>query len=364
LNKLAAQFEMQYPRGAKILAEFSRPATGCSVTAVFGPSGCGKTTLMRCLAGLERPQQGTITFGSEVWLDSNQGIHRSPAERNVGLLFQDYALFPHLTVEQNISYGLRRQQAPERQRMVRELLDRFELSGLARAYPRQISGGQQQRVALARTLARRPTLLLLDEPLSALDFMLREQMRSELRQLLIDLAIPTFLVTHDRHEVMTMADHLIVMDEGHVLQSCEVQEAFARPIDARVARMVGVEIMHEGRVVERSNETTTVVVGNATLTSMTNRIDDGNVLICIRAENIEIAPATKTLDDRPNCFAATILRVVADGGIVRLELNCGFVVSAIVPHYVVRSLNLEVGNVVTVHIPEGAVHLIPRIATN
>ncbi len=364
LKELAAQFEMHYPRGAKIAAEFSRPATGFSITAVFGPSGCGKTTVLRCLAGLERPQKGTIAFGSDVWFDGKQGIYRSPRERNIGFLFQEYALFPHLNVAQNIGYGLRRQKAPERQQFVHELLNRFGLSGLADRYPNQISGGQQQRVALARTLALRPSLLLLDEPLSALDTMLREQMRLELRHLLTDVAVPMFLVTHDRHEAMALADHLIVMDEGRILQSGPVQEVFARPNDERVARMVGVETLHKGRVVERSNATTTVAVGSVRLISLANNPIEEDVLICIRAEDVEIAPAAKAFDDRPNCLAATIRHVVSDGAMLRLDLDCGFALSALLPRWATSSLNLEVGSVVPAHIPEEAVHLIPQFATN
>jgi molybdate transport system ATP-binding protein len=364
VKELAAQFEMHYPQGAKIKAEFSRPAKGFSITAVFGPSGCGKTTVLRCLAGLERPRQGTIAFGNEVWLDAKRGIHRSPVERNIGFLFQEFALFPHLTVVQNIGYGLRRQNAPERQRIVHELLDRFGLTGLDDRYPHQISGGQQQRVALARTLARRPILLLLDEPLSALDTMLREQMHLELRHLLTDFAIPMFLVTHDRHEVMALADHLIVMDEGRILQCGEVKEVFARPADERVARMVGVENLHKGSVVDRSDAMTTVAVGSKLLKSMETNSVDGDVLICIRAEDVEITCATSPLNVHTNCLSATIRHVVSESAKIRVELDCGFGMLALLPRWAATPLNLEVGTSINLNIPFSAVHLIPQSAAN
>lgn len=360
MTELTARFEMRYPHGATIRADFSRPAAGFSVTALFGPSGCGKTTVLRCLAGLERPQQGRIVWGSDVWLDGRRGIHRNPAERNIGFLFQEYALFPHLTVAQNVAYGLRRQAAAERLPIVKNLLDRFEIGGLQQRYPHEISGGQQQRVALARTLARQPRLLLLDEPLSALDTALREQMRRELRSLLSDFAIPMFLVTHDRQEVIALADHLIVMDEGRILQSGAVNELFARPGDERVARMVGVETLHPGRVVGRSSGTLTVQVGRATLIALANGRVDENVLICIRADDVELAPAAQALDGLSNRLAGTIRHVIPDGTLVRLELDCGFELAALVPRSAAKSLNLEAGSVITVHLPAAAVHVIPQ----
>jgi molybdate transport system ATP-binding protein len=360
MSELTAQFELCYPLGATIRAEFSRPAAGFSVTALFGPSGCGKTTVLRSLAGLERPQQGTIALGSDVWLDSRRGIYRAPAERNVGFLFQEYALFPHLTVAQNVGYGLRRQATSERKRMVHELLDRFGLGGLEQRYPQEVSGGQQQRVALARTLARQPRLLLLDEPLSALDTLLREQMRLELRSLLTDFAIPMFLVTHDRHEAIALADHLIVMDEGHILQSGPVAEVFSRPGDERVARMVGVETVQPGRIVGRSNGTVAIETGGTRLTALANGVLDEDVLVCIRAEDVEIAAAPGGLDDAANRLSATIGRIAPDAVLVRLDLDCGFGLAALVPRPTVKSLNLEVGSVVTVHLPAATVHLIPQ----
>ncbi len=358
MSDLAAQFEMRYSLGTTIEAAFIRPAHGFSVTALFGPSGCGKTTVLRCLAGLERPQQGSIRFEDDVWLDSSRGVHRTPPERNVGFLFQEYALFPHLTVVQNIEYGLRRLPASQRRQQVGELLERFGLGGLENRYPRQVSGGQQQRVALARTLARKPNLLLLDEPLSALDTALREQMRLELRSMLVDFGIPMVLVTHDRHEAIALADHLIVLDQGRILQSGPVEEVFAHPAEERVARMVGVETVQPGRVVDRFNGTVTVNVGGTNLTALAKGHVDDRVVVCIRADEVEIAPGLASTTDIPNRLPATILRSTPDGMAVRLELECGFRLAAMVPRQTAKSLSLEVGNVVIVHLPAAAVHLI------
>lgn len=349
---------MQHRGGPKIQFEFTRPAMGFSVTGLLGPSGCGKTTVLRCLAGLEHPQHGTIAFDDDLWLDRDQGLHRGPAARHIGFMFQDYALFPHLNVAQNIAYGLRRSESNQQGKLVHELLLRFGLSGLESRYPHQLSGGQQQRVALARTLAPRPKLLLLDEPLSALDTMLREQMRLELRQLLIDFDVPVFLVTHDRHEASSMADHLIVMDEGRILQSDSTATVFARPASERVARMVGVDNLILGRVLTRTEDEVAVVVGSVVLHSNANDSVEGAVLVGIRAEEIEIMPTDPPLEHRENCLSALVCRITSDRGMLRVELDCGFTLIAVLTMRSAKQLNLEIGQKAAVHIPKESLHLI------
>ena len=209
IQELVARFTMRYPRGAVIEGNFRFPLGQRHVIALTGPSGSGKTTLLRCLAGLERPANGSIHAGEEIWFDAERRIHQSPQQRDIGYLFQEYALFPHLSVANNIGYGLGALSSEARRTRVWELLERFHLTGLADRRIREISGGQQQRVALARALARKPHLLLLDEPLSALDAGLREELRTELDQLLHTLDIPTILVTHDRAEAEALADEVI-----------------------------------------------------------------------------------------------------------------------------------------------------------
>lgn len=224
--ELVAKFEKRYAGGAIVQGELRLPINGFSITVLFGPSGCGKTTILRCLAGLERPEQGAITFGDEVWFDREKGVFRSPQQRGIGYLFQEYALFPHLTVADNIAYSLQGATAHERKQKVAEMLERFELVGLEHRYPQQISGGQQQRAALARTLISRPRLLLLDEPLSALDAMLREQLREELRRLLAAFRLPVVVVTHDRAEVHALADQVVILDQGITRQAGPVGQVF------------------------------------------------------------------------------------------------------------------------------------------
>jgi len=194
--------------------------------ALVGPSGAGKSTVLRAVAGLVRPERGRIVCG-ETWFDGR--VDRRPEERSVGLLFQDYALFPHLSVEQNVGFG----------GSVDGLLERFRIAHLARARPRDLSGGERQRVALARALARRPRVLLLDEPMSALDPHTRAAVRGELRALLHELALPTLLVTHDFEDAATIADRIGVLVDGKLRQLASPAELVASPSDAFVAALAG-----------------------------------------------------------------------------------------------------------------------------
>lgn len=226
-DQLVARFEKRFDRGVTIAAEVTAPANRFSITVLFGPSGCGKTTILRCLAGLERPESGRIEFAGQTWFDADRRICLSPQQRDIGFLFQEYALFPHLTVADNVGYSLVSASRDDRRNRIDEMLKRFDLEGLGQRYPRQISGGQQQRVALARSLARRPKVLLLDEPLSALDSDLRDQLRAELRDRLADFAIPVVLVTHDRTEAASLADQVLVLSEGRITRFGAPADVFA-----------------------------------------------------------------------------------------------------------------------------------------
>src|SRR5262249_47269069 len=182
----------------------------------------------------------------------------SPQQRDIGYLFQDYALFPHLTVAGNIAYGLSSLSREAQRQRVADVLDLFKLRGLEGRYAHQVSGGEQQRIALARVMVRRPRLLLLDEPLSALDQTTREQVRPELRRLLVHFGVPVILVTHDRTEAMALAHHLIVLDRGRVRQEGAVEEVFNRPTDVEVAQIVGMMNVQPGRVVNTKEGLATV----------------------------------------------------------------------------------------------------------
>jgi putative spermidine/putrescine transport system ATP-binding protein len=205
--------------------------------ALLGPSGCGKTTTMRAIAGLLAPQSGRIV------LDSEDITHKSANTREVGLVFQSYALFPHLSVFENIAFGLRlrRVGGDELKRRVNEAVEMVGLNGFERRLPRELSGGQQQRVALARSVAVRPRLLLLDEPLSNLDARLRLEMRSELQRLQRDLGVTMLYVTHDQVEALALADRVVVMRSGKIAQQGSPADIYERPTSAFVAQFVGFE---------------------------------------------------------------------------------------------------------------------------
>ena len=202
---------------------------------LLGPSGCGKSTLLRCIAGLTPVDSGQIL------LDSHDIVPLSPQKRGIGMVFQSYALFPNMTVEQNVAFGLRMQKvkAEESQARVREVLDLVELGSFAGRYPHQLSGGQCQRVALARSLVTRPRLLLLDEPLSALDARIRKHLREQIRAIQRELGLTTIFVTHDQEEALTMSDRIFLMNQGRIVQSGDAETLYTAPVDLFAAGFIG-----------------------------------------------------------------------------------------------------------------------------
>ena len=239
-NALSAHFIKRFDR-ATIEGELEIPMHVQRVTVLFGPSGCGKTTVLRCLAGLEVPDEGTIRFGAETWLDKQRGVCLTPQERGIGFVFQNYALFPHLSVAANVGYGLNDLNASERKRRVRELLDRFELTAQADQRPHQLSGGQQQRVGLARSLAMDPPLLLMDEPFGALDPVLRHQLQQEFLGIRKQLNKTILFVTHDVEEAFRLGDRVGVVAEGKLIRVGTPEDLIMNPGSSAVASLIGVE---------------------------------------------------------------------------------------------------------------------------
>lgn len=361
-RELMADFEKRFPRGAVIRGELRLPADRFHVTVLFGPSGCGKTTVLRSLAGLERPNSGRIEFHGESWFDAGRRTLLSPQARDVGFLFQDYALFPHLTVAENVAYGLRRLPVERRSRLVTEILDRFQIRELERRYPHQVSGGQQQRIALARVLVRRPRLLLLDEPLSALDATLRDELRSRLRRWLSDFGIPVVVVTHDRIEAMALADQIVVMDAGQVRQCGSVPEVFGRPCDLNVARIVGTETVVAGEVVSVADGLATVEVAGVRLTAIAPPSEVRYVHVCIKAEEVLLLRQPHADMSARNQFPARVQWLSHEGPLVRVGLQGGFDLSALVTRPACEELQLREGETVIVAIKAPSLHLIPRNA--
>jgi len=245
---------------------------------LLGPSGCGKTTTLRMIGGFEIPDEGEIHFGERpvTWLP--------PERRNIGIVFQSYALFPHMTVWHNVAFGLqmRREPPPSIRQRVAAILDKVQLSGLGGRYPNQLSGGQQQRVALARALVTNPAVLLLDEPLANLDAKLREEMRFYIRQLQRDVGITTIYVTHDQSEAMVLADRIAVMRDGVLEQVGQAEEIYRRPSNAWVAEFIGLSNFIPGTVARR-DDGRLVVQTSAGEFTCTGDID-GSVFVCVRPE--------------------------------------------------------------------------------
>jgi putative spermidine/putrescine transport system ATP-binding protein len=248
--------------------------------ALLGPSGCGKTTTLRLLAGLEDADTGRITVGGR------DITHVSAAKRDMGMVFQAYSLFPHMTVRQNVAFGLRlRRVAPaQRDKRALEMLDLVGLSVQADRYPHQLSGGQQQRVALARALAIEPQVLLLDEPLSALDAKVRAQLRDEIRRIQLEVGITTLFVTHDQEEALAIADRVGVMREGRLEQLAPPTEVYSRPATSFVAEFVGLSNRLAGEV--RGGE---VIVRGCKLPLVEKDTPDGQVVALVRPEAMSMA---------------------------------------------------------------------------
>jgi iron(III) transport system ATP-binding protein len=268
------------------------------ILTLLGPSGCGKTTTLRCIAGLETPGAGTISIDGEVVSSVEHGWSVPSEKRNIGMVFQSYAVWPHMTVGQNLALPLevRRVPMPERRKRIGEVLELVGLGGLEGRYATRLSGGQQQRVALARALIYNPRLLLFDEPLSNLDAKLRERMRHEIRKLQREVGITSVYVTHDQAEAMIISDRIVVMNRGRIEQEGDARTLYTRPASAFVATFLGVANLVEGVVQHASSDRSRVAVltraeqGDQTLlyahTPGTGGPPSGHVYVSVRPEDV------------------------------------------------------------------------------
>ncbi|HEY2586413.1 MAG TPA: ABC transporter ATP-binding protein [Tepidisphaeraceae bacterium] len=359
--ELVADFEKRYRSGAIVRAAFAQPSQGFFSTVLFGPSGSGKTTILRCLAGLERPEGGTIRNGPQTWFDAERRVHLRPQARGVGFLFQDYALFPHLTVERNVGYGLSRASRALRRSRVAALMDLLGLSGLDRRYPRELSAGQQQRVALARAVAPRPKLLLLDEPLSALDAPTRQTLRGELRRALATLATPAVLVTHDPLEAVALADQAVVLNGGQIRQKGPIHEVFSRPADPTVARIVGVETIEPATLMDVCDGLAFVRAGSAELLALDpGGLTPGPVYVCIRGEEVTLERSEPAQSSARNRLPARVIAIHPEGATVRVLLDCGFSLTAQITRPAAEQLALAPGQSVVAQLKAPAIHLVAR----
>jgi molybdate transport system ATP-binding protein len=358
---LTVDVERRFPRGPTIAGAFALDLAGARTLVLFGASGSGKSTILRCLAGLERPDRGRIAVGADAWFDADRGIDLAPQRRSVGYLPQGFALFPHLDVRANIAYGMPAGDRAGGAARVGELVRLLRLEGLERRRPGELSGGQQQRVALARALARRPRLLLLDEPLGALDAPTREALRGELRGLLVASGVPAIVVTHDRAEALALGDEVAIMAAGVVRQVGPIVDVFDHPADETVARIVGVETVVAARVVDVAAGLLALAVGTVELHAIGEQPVGASVLASIRAEDVTLVAGgwdgVGAVSAR-NRFPAVVTGIEPAGPLVRVHLDCGFPLVAAITRPALAELELAPGSRVTAVVKAPAVHVI------
>jgi molybdate transport system ATP-binding protein len=289
--------------------------------ALAGPSGAGKTTILRLLAGTARPARGRITRDAEVWVDTERGIWLGPESRRCGYVFQDYALFPHLSAWRNVAYGLSDGSRAERRARAHEWLERFGVAHLADARPTTMSGGEQQRVALARALAPSPSVLLLDEPLSALDARSRASAGRELAATLHTLEVPALIVTHDFNDAALLGDEVGVIDGGTIIQRGSASQLAAAPASAFVADFTGAVVL-TGTAHGAGGLTVVALDGGGQVT--TTDQGTGRVALSVYPWEITLRPAPATADESAqNHLQARVVSVTALGNRVRVGLAAG-----------------------------------------
>ena len=295
------------------------------VTALVGPSGAGKTTLLRLVAGLARPDTGTIRLGGVVLDDAARRYHLPPGQRDISVVFQEYALFPHLSVAENVAYGLRARRVgqSERRRRVATMLDRLGIGALASERPARLSGGQRQRVALARALVLDPRALLLDEPLAALDVQTRTAVRAELRAMLAGLSIPTVLVTHDYADALVFRERIVIMDAGRVVQDGSHAALLAHPRSRFVADFTGINYAEGVLAAHEPDQVGRVrLAGGVDIYVTVEELPPGPVGVALRPWEIVVSAAPPAGSAR-NVLAGRVREVLPLGGRVRLVLDVG-----------------------------------------
>jgi molybdate transport system ATP-binding protein len=345
---LIADIEKRFDRGLRIEASIRIPA-GASTTILFGPSGAGKTTILRCIAGLEKLDAGRIVFHGQDWTNV------PPQKRSIGYLFQDYALFPHLRVSENIGYAAKH--SPD---LVKRVASMLKVDDVLHRWPGELSGGQQQRVALARVLARKPGLLLLDEPLSALDAATRDHVRSELAELLRSIGIPAIVVTHDWVDALSLGDQMLVMSGGRVLQAGPPQEVLTRPQHREVATAVGVETVVAGHIRDRARGIVVLEVGSAQLAAADPGGEGTEFYVCIRGEDVTLEKGRAEQSSARNHLRGVVREIAPAGILTKVIIDAGFELVALVTRQAAADLELRKGAGIFAVFKASAVHLIPK----
>ncbi|MEP7352375.1 MAG: ABC transporter ATP-binding protein [Acidobacteriota bacterium] len=302
------------------------------LTVLFGPSGSGKTLTLDLLAGFVRPDEGRILLNDEILYDGAAGVHLVPQARQCGYVFQNYALFPHMTLRQNLEFAAERRPSLDRHRHVNEMLDKFKLGEAAGRYPHQLSGGQKQRCSIARALIGAPKFLLLDEPAQGLDMPLRAELYEVLRQVRSEFETPILLVTHDLDECFELAEQMLVMREGKIVQTGLPRKILDQPASAEVARLLGSFnlLAAEIRTLDPGRNISRLVLGQFELEGpyYPGHFKGDRVTVCVRPEQLRAFPRDGKLG--ANQVAAEFVRWVERPGFMRLECMGGIAVN--VPH--------------------------------
>jgi molybdate transport system ATP-binding protein len=310
--------------------------------ALAGPSGAGKTTILRLIAGTVRPDRGRVSSGASVWLDTERGVDEEPEHRRCGYLFQEYALFPHLSAWRNVAYGLRSVPRRERRAIALELLERFGLQARADARPATLSGGEQQRVALARALARRPEVLLLDEPLSALDSRARASAARELGNAVRETDVPAILVTHNFSEAAQLGDEVGVIDRGVIVQRGSASELAAAPRSGFVADFTGAVVLTGTAFLSPGGLTVVELDGGGKVLSTES--GEGRVAISVFPWEIALqSPGASVDSSAQNHLHARVSSLTSVGNRVRVGLDASQPLVAEITEAARDKLNLTVG---------------------
>lgn len=340
------------------------------VVALVGPSGSGKTTVIRSIAGLYKPDHGTVLCQNEVWLDTSNNVDKPPHKRTVGLVFQNYALFPHYTALQNVVAALPKQLKYQAKKKAQTLLQKVHLSGLENRYPSTLSGGQQQRVAVARALAREPKVLLLDEPFSSVDQVTRRRLYRELIELRRSLSVPIIIVTHDLEEASLLADKMYILHKGITLQSGTPIEVAAQPASALVARLMDQQNIFTAQILEHNVEQQKTLINWCSLTLeahlQTNYAVKQPVCWMIQSANVLLHRRDRISNgDRENPLSGIIIEYLILGGyaniVIQLEKKPEINITMSVPIHVAQRNRLKYGEHVNFSLLAKGIHLMPYI---
>lgn len=345
--------------GNFLLDEVSLSIQNGDYYCIMGPSGAGKTVILDAIAGLLVPDSGRI-------LQNGRDVRGIPPEkRRVGLVYQDYSLFPHMTVEKNIAFGMKMRRIPalEIVKQVGQLMKQFEITHLALRAPLTLSGGEQQRVAIARALAIEPELLLLDEPLSALDPITRDRFAGELRSLHRDQGLTIVHVTHDRRDATGLGTRMAMIIDGRLVQEDRVDTIFTSPCMERVARFIGYENILKGTVISHEGGLCTVDIGKNKVDVIAGRKEGDHVTLCIRADDITVIRSDGQKTSARNTFEGTITRKSVFGSLATLTVDIGVEVTALVTGKSAEELSLDTGTPICVSFKATAIHVIHEPAS-